>query len=153
MVIRSENVFSNGKYQHMGLLKGTTHQRRDTMTPFHQEKGQETGSGAQLEGEPMTQTNAWRSTQNRGRQMTRLVDLVARCVHTLSSLQPRSHWNGNKSRMRRQSEAWPPEHHFIESHLCIHAYLSSDGFEYSVQIQLQCFNEKRKIRDVNLLKQ
>lgn len=34
MVIRSGNVFNNGKYQHRGLLKGTTHQRRDADDPF-----------------------------------------------------------------------------------------------------------------------
>lgn len=53
-------------YQHLGLLKGTAHHRRDTDDPFHQEKGQEAGSWAQLEGEANDSDKRLRFSQKRG---------------------------------------------------------------------------------------
>lgn len=88
----------------------------------------------------------------KGRHRTRLRDLVVRvCAHLWQ--QPRSQCNSNKPRMRTQRKESRSKDHFIEFHLCTHTYLSSNGFEYSVQIHVRCFIEKRKTRDVNLLKQ
>ena len=64
--------------------------------------------------------------------------------HTPSEISANQKWEG-KGKMGNLSIT-------LLNFTYAHAYLSSNGFEYSVPIYVQCLNEKRKIRDVNLLK-